>query len=170
MAQNLARATGPVPGQLQQPSLDNSIRGLIGELRNERNRVHFDINGAMKGLNLDDLGSKCLPTSAVIDPFMHKLAKLKERTGRENPFAYFDVGEFLPDWANVTPNLEVEPEDRWDQLAGRVQAETGRRSRSLDMLQWSIATDYQALFMAAAKMMSLSAAWAHKRVCMEVAG
>ena len=65
-------------------------------------------------------------------------------------------------------DLDMESDDERDR-DGRRRASKAKECGRLDMVQWMAAYDYCGLFLAATRLMSLSAVWAHKRVCLDVA-
>ena len=102
----------------------------------------------LQEMSLKNLGSICLPTSAVTYKVAGEIAKLRKSTGVLDlkVMPYFPMATFLPTWASVSEAEEEAP-----------------RRRMMDMVSFLTSVDNFAVVYDAVGALDYSAAMGHKR-------
>ena len=109
-------------------------------------KVHVDLHQKIHRISFATLPPAVFPPQETTNKLASLATKLRKRTGIDrNTFPYFEVADFMPDWAGL------------------------RKGKGLDFTGWKAAFEDFALAAAAAGMWDYTSAYTHLRICTQIA-
>ena len=141
------------------------VRGVVVA----QTKIHVDIKKKVEDIKLVDTPSDCLPLPVPTDKLANLRAKQIKAAGDMpiRPFPYMEIDEFLPAWAKESQGTSAVACATADDAS---QAAIAKGKRRLDLPKWVAAFENMALASAACGIWQYTAAKAHLRVCLEIAG